>query len=341
MTAPVVSWGDVGMVIVCMGATVSAGRRGRKGAAPRVGVRPASPCGVRPEVGEHRQHPAVVVVRGCEAELGEDARDVLLHRPLGHLEALGDALVRTALGHELEHLALARGDALHGVAPAVAAEQLRDDRGVDRRAALPDAPDRGGELGHVADALLEQITNALDGVGEQSHRQAGLDVLREHEHADRRVARADLQSGAQPLVGVRGRHPDVDDRYVRRRRVDLAQQLLAGRAAGGYGEAGVPEQARDALAEQHAVLGERYPHGISACRRVPSPAGLVTRRCPPSASTRSLRPRSPEPPAAFAPPTPSSTTSITTTPFARTTSTLALDACAYFATLVRLSETRK
>ena len=57
---------------------------------------------------EHGEHPTVVVGAGRDPELVEDARDVLLHAALGDLQPLGDALVGAALGHQLEHLALAR-----------------------------------------------------------------------------------------------------------------------------------------------------------------------------------------------------------------------------------------
>src|SRR3954467_8027328 len=79
----------------------------------RAQVREAEPaqCGsARPQVGEHRQDAAVVVLVGREAELAEDRRHVLLHRPVRDLQSLADALVRASFGHELEHLALAVAD---------------------------------------------------------------------------------------------------------------------------------------------------------------------------------------------------------------------------------------
>src|SRR6266496_4355575 len=42
------------------------------------------------QVGEDGQHPAVVVVRGRQAELGEDVVDVLADRFLGHEKLAGD-----------------------------------------------------------------------------------------------------------------------------------------------------------------------------------------------------------------------------------------------------------
>ena len=91
-------------------------------------------------------------------------------------------------GHVLEHLALARRERVDGVVAAAAADELGDDRRVERRAALPHAPYGGGELAHVGDAVLEQVADSLGAFGEELHRVRRLDVLREHEHADIREA---------------------------------------------------------------------------------------------------------------------------------------------------------
>ena len=57
------------------------------------------------------------------------------------------------------------------------------------------------------------------------------------------------------------------------------------------------------------------PHGSSAITRVPPPGGLSTASQPPSASTRSERPRSPELREGSAPPIPSSATTTVSRPF--------------------------
>ena len=80
---------------------------------------------------------------------------------------LGDRVVRAALGHQPEHLALARAQLRQRVLAPAAAEQARDDLGVERAAALPDAPDGVDEALDVGDAVLEQVADAL-GVADSS-----------------------------------------------------------------------------------------------------------------------------------------------------------------------------
>ena len=158
------------------------------------------------------------------------------------------------------------------------------------------------------DAVLEQVADALGALGEQVERVLGLDVLREDEHARAGMPLADLARGPQPLVGVRRRHPDVDDRDVRAVGAHLQHQLLGVARLPDDLEARVLEQPRDPLAQEHRVVGQHDAHraeptprdaararGISAATRVPPPGGLSTTSRPSSASTRSARPRSPEP----------------------------------------------
>src|SRR5436305_4924795 len=71
----------------------------------------------------------------------------------------------------------------------------------------------------------------------------------------------------QPLVGVRGRHPDVDNRDIRVGGAEPAHELVAvGELAGDF-EPRFGEQAREAFAHQHGVVGDDYAHGIRASIR--------------------------------------------------------------------------
>ena len=164
-----------------------------------------------------------------------------------------------------EHLALTRRQRLQRVLAAAAAEQQRDDLGVERGAAAGDAAHGVGEGVHVGDAVLEQVAGALRRLRQQLERVGLLDVLGEHEHADAGVVGADPVRRAQPLVGVRRRHAHVDDGDVGLVRADLAEQVLGVAGLAGDLEAGVLQQARETLAQQHGVVGEhdadRVAHG--------------------------------------------------------------------------------
>src|SRR3954447_20370596 len=114
-----------------------------------------------PQKCQDGQDPAMVVARGSQVELREDARDVLLDRPQGDEHALSDRLVRAALGHQLEHLALAWCQRIERVVRAMAPDELADHGRVERRATLADAANRRGELLQVGDPILEQVADPL------------------------------------------------------------------------------------------------------------------------------------------------------------------------------------
>ncbi len=215
----------------------------------------------------------MVALRGRQPELLEDARDVLLDRADGEHELLGDAGVRAALGHQPEHLELARRQPLERAACASPREELRDDLGIERRAAVRDAPDGVDEVGDVHHAVLQQVADAAVAVGEQLGRVGLLDVLRDDE--DRRLGDAapGLDGGPDALVAERRRQPDVDDRDVRLLRRDHAEERVAVLDRGDHVEAVVAEQPR--RARRGAARGPRRsrrawqlrPHGRRASRR--------------------------------------------------------------------------
>jgi hypothetical protein len=65
---------------------------------------------------------------------------------------------------------------------------------------------------------------------------------------------------------VVGRHPDVDDRDVGPARSDDPQQRIGVPAASGDLDAGVLEQPRETVAQEHLVVGDHDAHGSSARR---------------------------------------------------------------------------
>ncbi len=188
---------------------------------------------------------------------------MLLDRAFRDDQLLRDRLVRPSLRHQLQHLALAWRQLRERVVAAAAAHELRDDGRIERRAAFRDATHGRAELLHVGDAVLEQVADALGALRQELHRVTGLDVLREDEHARLRVLLANLLRRLQPLVGVRRRHADVDDRDVRLVRAHLQQQLFGVARLTDDLETAVFEQACDALPEEDRVLREHDPCPLS------------------------------------------------------------------------------
>src|SRR5215204_2419282 len=93
------------------------------------------------EVPDDGEHAPVVVRTGEEAELVVDVRDVLDDGFLGKEELLRDRLVRAALGHQGEHLALAGREPLDGIVAANARDHRRDNLRIEHHTAATDPPD--------------------------------------------------------------------------------------------------------------------------------------------------------------------------------------------------------
>jgi len=111
-----------------------------------------------------------------------------------HDELACDRVVRAALGHQGEHLALAGREAaqparLAGLVGA-RAHELGDDRAVQRGATAGDALDRLDERPHLPHALLEQVADAARARRQQLRRVDRFDVLRQDQDAQARMARA-------------------------------------------------------------------------------------------------------------------------------------------------------
>src|SRR5436305_1720711 len=90
-----------------------------------------------------------------------------------------------------------------------------------------------------------------------------LEVAEHGHHARPGVALLDAPRCGEALVGVRRRHPDVDDRDVGPLLLDERLQPVRVARLARHLEPGVGQQSREALAEEQRVVGDRYPHGIS------------------------------------------------------------------------------
>ena len=179
----------------------------------------------------------------------------------GDHEPLGDRLVRAALGHQLEHLALARRQLLERIVAAAPADELRDDGRVERRAALGDAAHRRGELVHVGDAVLQQVADALGALAEQLHRVGRLDVLRQDEHAR---SRASARGSPSPRAAPRrSASAACGCRRARRPACACGPSAAARRRSRSGATTSKPrvlEQPRDPLAQQDGVVREHDAH---------------------------------------------------------------------------------
>src|SRR5512132_281426 len=104
---------------------------------------------------------------------------------------------------------------------------------------------------------------------------------------------ADLLRGGDPLVGVGRGHLDVDDGDVRALELDAAQEARSVLGFPHHVEAGVGEEAGEPLPQEHGIVGDDYPHGISARILTPPPGARSTARRPSRAPTRSSSSTSP------------------------------------------------
>jgi hypothetical protein len=191
---------------------------------------------------------------------------VALDGARAELELAGDGPVRPPFGDERQHLALALGEGVEQGASAPA-DEGRDHLRVERRAAVGDAFDRVDELRDVAHAVLEQVADARRVVAYELEHVGRLEVLGEDEHRDSRVVTSDLRGRHKPVVGVAGRHPDVDDRDVGQRGLHLLHEVVGVVRAPDDLVAGLAQQRGDPLAQQRVVVGDDHAQAGSRPRR--------------------------------------------------------------------------
>ena len=117
------------------------------------------------------------------------------------------------------------------------------------------------------DPFLEQVAEAARLVGEQPLGVPRLQVLAEQQHCGVRVAVPDAPSRDQPFVGVRRRHPDVDEGDIRPLERHRSHQFVRVAALRNDLDAGIGEQPGQARPHQHDVVGDYDPHGTTAVSR--------------------------------------------------------------------------
>lgn len=141
-----------------------------------------------------------------------------------------------------QHLTLACGESVQEALLTPAGEEAGDDLGIDDRLPLPDPPDGVRQLADVAHPVLEQVAEPVRAVLQELHREVGVHVLREHEHADVRMARPDRPCRPEPFVRVGRGHADVRHDHVGRVAVHHAQQRLRVAALANDLEPGHPPE---------------------------------------------------------------------------------------------------
>ena len=159
---------------------------------------------------------------------------------------------------------LARGEPLDRAILPPPREQLGDDVGVERGATGGDASHRLEEVGYVHHPVLEQVADAAPAVGQQLRGVGRLDVLGDHEYGSAGDLAAHLERGAQALVAEGGGQADVHDREIGAPGDHLADQRIAVADRGHHFDVVVAQQAGQAVAQEHVILGDDYPHGNSA-----------------------------------------------------------------------------
>ena len=138
-------------------------------------------------------------------------------------------------------------------------QQLGDDFRVERGAPRRDPAQRVKELGHVGDAVLQQVTDAAGVGGEQLAAYRSQTHLREHQDRGGRPLFADEQRRPDALVRVARGHPDIGDHHVGPFPLDGRDECGPVSGGGGHLEPGAFQQLHQAGEQQHRVLADHHP----------------------------------------------------------------------------------
>src|SRR5206468_2423124 len=132
-------------------------------------------------------------------------------------------------------------------------QQARHDRRIEDALARRDTTQRVGEDGDIRDTLLQQVSRSRRLLLQQPQRVNRLDVLREDEHPDARMAFADSVRGDESLIRFSWWHLDVDDRDIGSPPLHEVQQCVAVARATDDFDAFVAQKACDSVADYGSV----------------------------------------------------------------------------------------
>jgi hypothetical protein len=205
-----------------------------------------------PDRGEHT---AVIVIALGQRELHHDAVHVSLDRALCDPESSCDAGVRASLRHQREHLALARRQLFERITHFSRRNELLDKQWVNDRSATAYASNGVEKLVKLGDPTLEQIA-APAAACQQRHRLRHLHVRRQEQDRRLRKFLADQVRGLEALRPMIWRHADVDDGQIGSALANEPHQLGSVACPADDLVAAPLEQAREAFAHQHVVVGD-------------------------------------------------------------------------------------
>src|SRR3954468_13961522 len=223
------------------------------GSPPPLRVRQAGLVSVQEP--DRREHTAVIVIALGQRELHHDAVHVSLDRALCDPESSCDPGVRASLGHQREHLALARRQLFERITHFPRRNELLNKQWVNDRSTTAYASNGVEKLVKLGDPALEQIA-APAAACQQRHRLRHLHVRRQEQDRHLRKFLANQVRRLEALRPMIWRHADVDDGQIRLALANEPDQLRPVACPADDLVPALLEQAREALAHQHVIVGD-------------------------------------------------------------------------------------